>query len=96
MEQLLEGAGFERVKVEAVTLDMRESDLRRFIINDLLAYPSTGKIIATWSTQAKDALVDEILARLEVHRERNIWRIPWSANVAIAYKPSRSAEAGGR
>jgi ubiquinone/menaquinone biosynthesis C-methylase UbiE len=96
MGQLLEGAGFQRVKVEAVTLDMRESDIRRFIINDLLAYPSTGKIIATWSTQAKDALVDEILARLDVHRERNIWRIPWSANVAVAYKPSRSAEAGGR
>jgi ubiquinone/menaquinone biosynthesis C-methylase UbiE len=88
MAKLLKEAGFKNVKVEAVTLDMTEPDLRRFIINDLLAYPSTGKAIAGWSEAQRDALVEEILAALAQYKEKDgsSWKIPWASNVGVATK----------
>jgi ubiquinone/menaquinone biosynthesis C-methylase UbiE len=84
MVKLLKTAGFKNVKAEEVTINMDESDLRRFVINDLLAYPTTGKTIATWTTQQKDALVEEIIAALDKYKDGDTWRIPWVANVAVA------------
>lgn len=84
--QTLKSAGFSNVQADAVTLDMREPDLTTFIINDLLAYPSTGRTIASWSTAEKDALVGEILAALEKYKTGDSWTIPWVANVAVANK----------
>jgi ubiquinone/menaquinone biosynthesis C-methylase UbiE len=86
MVQMLKSAGFKKVRAEAVTIDMKEADLRRFVINDLLSYPTTGKAIANWSDKDKEALVDEILKALEKYKTDDGWKIPWAANVAVAYR----------
>jgi ubiquinone/menaquinone biosynthesis C-methylase UbiE len=86
MQQMMEKAGFKNVKAEPITLDMNEADLRTFIINDLLAYPTTGKSMASWSDTEKGAVVDEIVAELAQYKKGDSWSIPWSSNVGIATK----------
>jgi ubiquinone/menaquinone biosynthesis C-methylase UbiE len=79
-------AGFEDVAVDAVTLDMHEPDLRRFVLNDLLAYPSTGETLASWSDREKEALIGEIQAALSRYASADGWTIPWASNVGTGSK----------
>jgi ubiquinone/menaquinone biosynthesis C-methylase UbiE len=89
LEALLDTAGFGDVQVESITMNMkglRDAELRVFIINDLLAYPITGRAIDSWSSEQKNAMVDEIVTALAAYETGGLWSIPWTAYVATGTK----------
>lgn len=86
LTKLMTDAGFKDPKVEAAEMKIAHEELNVFVINDLLAYPTTGKTLKEWDKPKKDALVAKILEALSTYKEGDVHNIPWSTNVGVGTK----------
>ncbi len=80
----VESAGFRDVQCSTVELPMRTRALREFVAADLSAYPEIGRLLNDAPAARREALIDEIVERLDTYRDESGWSLPWRSHVAVA------------
>jgi len=86
IQMLYENAGFAVVDWETIDLTLICSDGRKFIRNGIMSTPVAG-IISDWSEEARNALVDDILAGFGSYFNGKSLTFPHVASVVTGRKP---------